>query len=75
MNDIRDAFRAVGTTQPVRDGSAEGRPAERHHSWADETDSSSDDLPEGIYERRNALHDDLRPRRIGERDSLRLQNP
>ena len=32
MGDIRDAFRAVGTTQPVLlTGPAEGRADERHH--------------------------------------------
>ena len=56
--DVRDALLAVGTSQPVHltDGQ---RLALRKviTFWANEMGGSYDDLPEGIHELRNALHD------------------
>jgi hypothetical protein len=60
MNDVRDAFRAVGTTRPVRlTGPQKAGLLNVITFWADQTDGGYDDLPEGIYDLRNALHDDL----------------
>jgi hypothetical protein len=53
MNDVRDAFRAAGTTQPVRlTGTQKAGLLNAITFWADETDG-------GYYDLRNALHDDL----------------
>ena len=59
MSDIVDAFEAAGTTQPVRlTDSQKALLLNLISFWADQIDGF-DDLPEGIYDLRNALHDDL----------------
>ena len=61
MNDVRNAFRAVGTTRPVR--LTEPQKAALLNIitiWADQTvDGDVSRLPEGIEALRHALHDDL----------------
>ena len=59
MHDIVDAFQAVGTTQPVRlTDPQKALLLNLINFWADHIDGH-DELPEGISELRNALHDDL----------------
>jgi hypothetical protein len=60
LNDVRDAFLAVGTTQPVRlTDPQKALLLNIITLWADQTDGAFDDLPEGLSDLRNALHDDL----------------
>jgi hypothetical protein len=60
MNDVRDAFQALGTTPPVRlTDPQKALLLNIITFWADQTDGGYDNLPEGIYDLRNALHDDL----------------
>ena len=60
MNDVRDVFRAVGTTQPVRlTDPQKALLLNVIAFWAGRTDGGYDELPEGINDLRNALHDDL----------------
>ena len=60
MGDVCDAFRAVGTTQPVRLTAPQKAGLMNVITfWADATDRGYDDLPEGIYDLRHALYDDL----------------
>ena len=60
MSDVRDAFQAVGTTQPVRLTDPQKLGLRNVITfWANEMGGSYDDLPEGIYALRNALQDDL----------------
>lgn len=57
---IVDAFEAVGTSRPVT--LTEGQKADLIdciESWASQTPGGFEGLPEGMYELRNALHDDL----------------
>ena len=69
VSDVRDAFLAVGTTQPVRLTDPQKLGLRNVISfWANEMGSSYDDLPEGIYALRNALHDDLRVAGVPEED-------
>ena len=57
MNDVVEAFQAAGTTQPVRLTDSQKRLLLNLISfWADQIDSE-DDLPEGISDLRQALHD------------------
>jgi hypothetical protein len=65
LNDVRDAFLAVGTTQPVRlTDPQKALLLNIITLWADQTDGGYGDLPEGIYDLRNALHDDLSVRLV-----------
>jgi hypothetical protein len=60
MHDVHDAFRAGGTTQPVR--LTEMQKALLLNVitfWASEMDDEYAGLPKGIYDLRCALHDDL----------------
>jgi hypothetical protein len=60
MSDVRDAFQAVGTSQPVRLTDPQKlRLRNVITFWANQMGGSYDDLPEGIYALRNALQDDL----------------
>ena len=60
MNDVRDAFQAVGTAQPVRLTDPQKLGLRNVITfWANRTGGSYDDLPEGIYDLRNALQGDL----------------
>ena len=60
MNDIRDVFRAVGTTEPVcLTDPQKALLLNVIAFWAGRTDGGYDDLPAGINDLRNALHDDL----------------
>ena len=60
MHDVGEAFRAVGTTQPVRLTHMQKVGTWNVITfWANELDGGYDDLPEGIDELRNALKDDL----------------
>ena len=60
MSEVREAFRAVGTTQPVRLTDPQKLGLRNVITfWANQRGGSYDDLPEGIYELRNALQDDL----------------
>ena len=58
--DVRDAFQAVGTTQPVPLTDPQKLGLRNVITfWANQMGGSYDDLPEGIYALRNALQDDL----------------
>ncbi len=61
MNDVRNAFRAVGTTRPVRLTEPQKNALLNIITiWADQTvDSDVSRLPEGIEALRDALYDDL----------------
>ena len=60
MSDVRDAFQAVGTTQPVRLTDPQKLGLRNVITfWANQMGGSYDNLPEGIYALRNALQDDL----------------
>jgi hypothetical protein len=64
---IVDAFEAVGTSRPVTlTDEQKGTLAELVEFWATQTRDGFEGLPEGLFELRNALHDDLH-------DSLRRQ--
>ena len=57
---VVDAFQAVGTTQPVRlTHLQKALLLNAITFWASEMDDEYAGLPEGIYDLRNALHDDL----------------
>ncbi len=56
--DVRDAFLAAGTSRPVRLTDPQRLALRKVITfWANETGGSYDDLPEGIQDLRNALHD------------------
>ena len=56
--DVRDALLAVGTSQPVHLTDPQRLALRKVITfWANEMGGSYDDLPEGIHELRNALHD------------------
>ena len=60
LSDVRDAFQAVGTTQPVRLTDPQKLGLRNVITfWANQMGGSYDNLPEGIYALRNALQDDL----------------
>ena len=60
MSEVREAFQAVGTTQPVRLTDPQKRGLrDVINFWANQMGGSYDDLPEGIYDLRNALQGDL----------------
>ena len=60
MSDVRDAFQADGTTQPIRLTDPQKLGLRNVITfWANQMGGSYDDLPEGIYALRNALQDDL----------------
>jgi hypothetical protein len=61
MNDVRDAFEAVeDDTKPVRLTDPQKLGLRNVITfWANRTGGSYDDLPEGIYDLRNALQGDL----------------
>jgi hypothetical protein len=60
VREVRDAFLAVGTTQPVRLTDPQKLALRNVITfWANEMSGSYDDLPEGIWDLRNALQDDL----------------
>ena len=60
MDDVVDAFRAVGTTAPVRlTESQKAGLVNVIDLWAGQMDGDYGDLPEGINDLRYALHDDL----------------
>ena len=60
ISEVREAFRAVGTTQPVRLTDPQKLGLRNVITfWANQRGGSYDDLPEGIYDLRNALQDDL----------------
>ena len=60
VRDVRDAFLADGTTQPVRLTDPQKLGLRNVITfWANRTGGSYDDLPEGIYDLRNALQGDL----------------
>ena len=68
MSDIVDAFEAVGTTQPVRlTDSQKALLLNPISFWADQIDGY-DDLPEGIYDLRKGVHDDLHHVGVGASD-------
>jgi hypothetical protein len=61
LNDVRDLFLAAGTAKPVRLTDPQKRELRSVITfWAVGTGGSYDDLPDGIYDLRNALQDDLR---------------
>lgn len=56
--DVRDAFQAAGTSRPVRLTGPQRLALRKVITfWANERGGSYDDLPEGIHDLRNALHD------------------
>lgn len=56
----REAFEAVGTSQPVSlTREDRGGLIQVIEVWASQTHGGFEGLPEGIFELRNALHDDL----------------
>ena len=60
MGQVREAIKDAGATEPVRltdPQKLDLRNALTH--WANRLGGSYDDLPEGLYELRNALQDDL----------------
>jgi hypothetical protein len=60
VRDVREAFLAVGTTGPVRLTDPQKLGLRNVITfWANRTGGSYDDLPEGIYDLRNALQGDL----------------
>ena len=60
LDDVRDAFRAVGTTQAVRlTGPQKAGLMNVITFWADRMEGGWDDLPEGIHELRHGLYEDL----------------
>jgi len=60
MTDVREAFEAVETTQPVRLTDPQKLGLRNAITfWANRTGGSYDELPEGIYDLRNALQGDL----------------
>ena len=60
VRDVRDAFLAAGTAQPVRLTDPQKLGLRNVISfWAVEKGGSYDDLPEGIHALRNGLQDDL----------------
>ena len=60
MSYVRDAFRAGGTTEPVRLTDPQKLGLRNVITfWANQMGGSYDDLQEGIYALRNALQDDL----------------
>ena len=60
VRDVRDAFLAVGTTEPVRLSDPQKLGLRNVITfWANEMSGSYEDLPEGIWDLRNALQDDL----------------
>jgi hypothetical protein len=60
VRDVREAFLAVGTTGPVRLTDPQKLGLRNVITfWANRTGGSYDDLPEGIYDLRNALQADL----------------
>ena len=60
MSEVRDAFQSVETTHPVRLTDPQKLGLRNVITfWANKRGGSYDDLPEGIYDLRNALQDDL----------------
>jgi hypothetical protein len=60
LDDVRDAFLAVKTTQPVcLTGPQKAGLMNVITFWADTMKGGWEDLPEGIHELRHALFDDL----------------
>ncbi len=60
LNDVRDAFRTVGTTQPVSLTAPQKAGLMNVITlWADRLERGWEDRPEGIHELRHALYDDL----------------
>src|SRR5262245_3376726 len=60
MSEVRDAFQSVETTHPVRLTDPQKLGLRNVITfWANQRGGSYDDLPEGIYDLRNALQDDL----------------
>jgi hypothetical protein len=56
--DLRDVFQAAGTSRPVRLTDPQRLALRKVITfWANEMGGSYDDLPEGIHDLRNALHD------------------
>ena len=56
--DVRNAFQAARTSQPVRLTDPQRLALRKVITfWANEIGGSYDDLPEGIHELRNSLHD------------------
>ena len=56
--DVRDVFLAAGTSRPVRLTNPQRLALRKVITfWANEAGGSYDDLPAGIHELRNALHD------------------
>ena len=56
--EVRDVFVAGGTSRPVRLTDPQRLALRKVITfWANEAGGSYDDLPEGIHELRNALHD------------------
>jgi hypothetical protein len=57
---IVDAFEAVGTSRPITlTPEQKGLLIELIESWGTQTRFGPKGLPEGLFELRNALHDDL----------------
>ena len=60
VGDVRDALLAAETTQPVRLTDPQKLALRNVITfWANEMSGNYDDLPEGIWDLRNALQDDL----------------
>jgi hypothetical protein len=56
--DVSEVFQAVGTSQPVRLTDPQRLALRKVITfWANEMGGSYDDLPEGMHDLRNALHD------------------
>jgi hypothetical protein len=60
MRQVLEKFDAVGTTQPVELTTAEkGNLVACIDFWSGQIAGGFDAMPEGLFELRNALHDDL----------------
>jgi hypothetical protein len=60
MQQVRERFDGVGTTQPVELTTAEkGNLVACIDFWSSKIEGGFEGMPEGLFELRNALHDDL----------------
>lgn len=70
LRDVRKAFEDVGTSRPVDlTQTQKGALIEVIEHWGGEVPGGlTDGLPDGIFELRNALHDDLHDARVEAKD-------
>jgi hypothetical protein len=60
MADVRDAFEALGTSAPVQlTRPQKGALLEMIEQWSTQVRGGFEVLPDGLFELRNRLHDDL----------------